>query len=674
MLTSAISLALFTGSVLAKSTSDIEKVERIDVWGTKVESSSVYLGDDHMQLVQADHLSDLLRDIPGVDVGGTHSTNQRIYIRGLDDTDLNVTIDGARQNNYMYHHMGNLLVNADNLKAVEIQVGSTSVIHGGLGGSVVFETKDAKDLLSGDEAFGARVMVGHNTNASNSTSLTAFGKLSDSTDFLFYSYYLNRDNIENGNGINAIGDDGDILNGLGKIGFDLTDEQRLEISYDSYLDKGDYVWRADMGSAANAAITGDKVYEVEYDRKTLTAVYELNLGRELNLRATAYNNESELYRLENVALEAESTGTSTNSGFNILANSILNFSGFKHNFNYGLEYRSLEQQLDRMNVPRRPPTAPAPTIDDIIMVEVKEESNNFAYYAEDRITLVEGTLFVTPGIRLDDYEKTDANGLERSWDNVSKAIALEWQPNDSVSFSLSSTELFKGPELTELFVGLSAMKIDNSDLVPEEGRNDEFSIRFDTTNLFSEDYLTANIRVFKTNIENKIVLVDYPHDQIPRGGPLWDQNIGDVELDGIELSVLYDIANVNFLATYSTTDTEQLSTGNPLDRESGDRFGLKVQYDLSDYGLSLNWGVQVVKDQKELEKEGYSVHNISAIWQGDEIVDGLSITFGVDNLFDKAYVSHASRTGTTTHPVFGFVDMNDFEPGRNIKLTAAYTF
>ncbi len=38
---------------------------------------------DDMSLKQADHMSDLLREIPGVDVGGTHSVNQRITIRGL---------------------------------------------------------------------------------------------------------------------------------------------------------------------------------------------------------------------------------------------------------------------------------------------------------------------------------------------------------------------------------------------------------------------------------------------------------------------------------------------------------------------------------------------------------------------------------------------------------------
>ena len=36
----------------------------------------------------------------------------------------------------MYHHMGNLQIHADILKAVEIEVGNNSVATGSLGGAV----------------------------------------------------------------------------------------------------------------------------------------------------------------------------------------------------------------------------------------------------------------------------------------------------------------------------------------------------------------------------------------------------------------------------------------------------------------------------------------------------------------------------------------------------------
>ena len=95
------------------------------------------LGADFEGLIairQADHISDLLRTVPGVDVGGSHSLNQRVTIRSLGDRNLRVSIDGANQNNYMYHHMGNLQIHADILQSVNIDVGTNSVVDGGLGG------------------------------------------------------------------------------------------------------------------------------------------------------------------------------------------------------------------------------------------------------------------------------------------------------------------------------------------------------------------------------------------------------------------------------------------------------------------------------------------------------------------------------------------------------------
>ncbi len=96
---------------------DEQKLETVEVWETQVTSSSLNLGSSSIETKQADHLSDLLRDLPGVDVGGTSSINNRIAIRGLEDENLDISIDGAKVSNVnMFHHIGNLLVNPDILK------------------------------------------------------------------------------------------------------------------------------------------------------------------------------------------------------------------------------------------------------------------------------------------------------------------------------------------------------------------------------------------------------------------------------------------------------------------------------------------------------------------------------------------------------------------------------
>lgn len=41
-------------------------------------------------------VKDVFRDILGVYVGGTNGMNQKIYMRGVSDRGLNITIDGAK--------------------------------------------------------------------------------------------------------------------------------------------------------------------------------------------------------------------------------------------------------------------------------------------------------------------------------------------------------------------------------------------------------------------------------------------------------------------------------------------------------------------------------------------------------------------------------------------------
>ena len=172
-----IILSSFVAMSLAinASANETTQLEEVNVWETQVISSSLNLGENAIETKQADHLSDLLRDLPGVEVGGSHSINNRINIRGLQDEDLNITLDGAKiQNVNMFHHIGNLLINPDILKKADIQVGTNSVTTSGLGGSVAFETKDGRDMLEKDKDFGARISSTYNSNNSAGCSLTGY--------------------------------------------------------------------------------------------------------------------------------------------------------------------------------------------------------------------------------------------------------------------------------------------------------------------------------------------------------------------------------------------------------------------------------------------------------------------------------------------------------------------
>jgi hemoglobin/transferrin/lactoferrin receptor protein len=654
-------LAGLAGTQPALAATTGQPDEEIVIWGTRVKSSSIFLDEEQIGVKQADHLSDLLRDIPGVDVGGTHSLNQRINIRGLDDTDLQVTIDGANQNNYMYHHMGNLLINADILRAVDVQVGANSVINGGMGGAVHFETKVADDLLSAGENYGARMQTAYHDNALWSYGLTGYARIGERLDAVMYYSQVDRDNFEDGDGVEVFGSDGDLENLLLKTGFAIDDRQRLALSYDRYRDSGSYAERPDMGVRTNQALSAGLLFPTEYGRDTLTAAYTLDLGSGLNLRLSGFRNETDLERLATLT-NNRTEGNAANQGVSLLAESRIDFAGFAHRLLYGFDY--LHQETDyRLKYGNG-----SPDRTDL------QQAENLAFYAEDRIGIGE-RFSLKPGIRVDRYAMdTDIN--DSDYTRWSFGLAGEFVMTDQLRLQGGRTEFFKGPELSEVFTGAGIGNIPNPDLEPESGHNDELGLRFRTTNMLGIDSINANFTVFRTRLEDKIEEVDYPLDACTgRGCAGWYDNTGAVEIQGLEAGLSVFKNNLSATASYSKSDSEVKSTGFPLEREVGDSIGLSLDYTFPSLHLDLNWTSRFALDEtaSAAAKQGYDLHNISGRWQPDSI-RGLSVTLGVENLFDELYVSHASRVGVTIHPVFGPLVLDDYEPGRNIKATLSYKF
>ncbi|MCI4644123.1 MAG: TonB-dependent receptor [Hyphomonadaceae bacterium] len=661
----ACSALIATGAAAQESSEESARQETVVVWGTAVSANSLYLGEEEIALKQADHLSDLLRSVPGVDIGGTHSVNSRINIRGLDDRNLNVYIDGALQTNYLYHHIGNLLINADILQSADVQLGANTVTHGGIGGAVRFDTKDAADLLVGQNRFGGRLMASYNDNAQIGVSGTAYGQFTDRIDALVYYNQIDRDNFEDGSGRETIGSDGTTENWLGKIGLDLTDNQRIELSYDRLEDSGDYTQRPDMGVLTNEAITGDILIPTEYTRETVNLSYDLDLGDLFALNATYYMNDMTLWRDErNPAIPRSALAIreaqADNEGVNLLAISRLETGPVRHTVKYGLEL--FDQQLGYVSDIE----AGVPAI--------QQEARDLGIFLEDELNFSD-RVYIRPGIRFNDYEVSYlATGDSGSWDDVTFGLAGEVVVIEGLSLVASYTELFKGPELAEPFGGSTqAIKVVNPDLDPQTGDNTELGVRFARS--FGEARIFAGANWFETTLDDFIA-------ESSANGEAFDANLGTAKIDGIEASLGWGYGELDLLATYATSDFDGselnlASVTTESIREIGDQFGFAADYYFPAYKLTANWNAQIISDKTTVSgelKPGYSVHNVSV--RADDLagVAGLALTAGVDNLFDEAYTSHASRTGSTFHPVFGPLELYDVEPGRNIKITVSKTF
>lgn len=654
-----------TALLCSVAIADEQKLETVEVWETQVTSSSLNLGSSSIETKQADHLSDLLRDLPGVDVGGTSSINNRIAIRGLEDENLDISIDGAKVSNVnMFHHIGNLLVNPDILKKADVQVGNNSVVNGGLGGSVAFETKDGKDLLQDGKEYGARIQGNYNSNDSLGGSVAAYGKVSDKVDLLLYHHYVDKNEWEDGRGEESFGTAGDVGNTLIKVGYDISDVQRITLSYDKLKDKGNYAPRPDFGKAYNLYATGNYLYPTEYTRETITLKHQVDLGDNLFLQTSIYSNENELERYEKRdgvtqrvravpagmnPYEGLLDGVVKNYGISTKAQSNVAMGEVNNTFTYGGLYDTQSSKVTWSGQ----------------QYGENEKAKTGALFVEDAITFSNG-LILTPGVRYNNYKYDGVYG-EISDSKFTYGLAAEYPLSETFSLLASATTLYKGVEMVDVLASNRMYVNDNTDLKAETGINKEVGFKYHNKNTLGAKNIGFSFKVFDTRIDDYIVTTwtTSTSAEISNGGTL--------DIQGFEASFVYDIGALSSLVTYAHSNSKFRETGLSTQREPGDSLSINLDYAFMK-NLSLSWdSLFVMKEERKYiaaqqTKESYDVHDIAVKWK-PSAMKGLTLIAGVDNIFDETYVSHASE-----NRLLSGVSLSDYEPGRNVKLSFSYEF
>ena len=208
------------------------------------------------------------------------------------------------------------------------------------------------------------------------------------------------------------------------------------------------------------------------------------------------------------------------------------------------------------------------------------------------------------------------------------------------------------------------------ELQAEEARNAELG--FD----YHRDGLLLAGKLYRSDIDNAIA------DEL--FGPALYSNMGDLTSEGFLIRTGYQWSSLRAGLSFHQNDIEL--DGQPLSAYQyasfgntiGDTWVAELDYQASE-ALSFGWNGRFVQRVSDLEtsvgtidKPGYGVHDVYGRWQplaGDQ----LTVTLTVSNLFDKAYLDHASNGDFESIPDFEGVKGLP-EPGRDIRLGLAMRF
>lgn len=596
---------------------------------------------EQLQRYQASDLQEVFESNPEVSVGGGPVVAQKLYLRGLEDTLLNISIDGASQPGQTFHHTGRIGIEPELLKRAEVQAGTGDATAGpgALGGAVRFVTKDPDDLLREGEQLGALLKTGYFSNGEGyKSSASVFGRFNQNWSALAMTTYQDQNDYEDGNNDDVLGTAARQKLGFVKLVGKLSDEQTLRLSYEKRIDEGERSQRPQwIPSSFN------RLYPLSTERETwiLNYAWQPVNNDLLDVELTTYHTTNELEQDGRFGLYF---GDTRSTGFDLRNTSRIG----AHQLTYGVDLRD-----DRATL------GPAGNreLDH-------EDGEVLGLYLQDRYQIT-SRLQLDAGLRYDRYKLDDRDKQTFTEDGISPNLGLRYQLTPELAVFAGQARALRGPQVRDAF------KMDSSGNDPhlkaEKARTDE--VGFD----YRDGGWELNGKAYITRIEDAIA--------DPIGRPNLYLNVGDLKSKGLLLSTAYHWQQLSLGLSYHRNDArldgERLNVYeyNGLGTSLGDTWTTFADYRASD-NLTLGWQGRFVRGIDTLHtgvgdvsKPGYGVHDLYAEWQA--VPESLTVTLTLKNLLDKQYLDHASNEDFEHIPDYEGI-RGSYEPGRELRLGLAW--
>ena len=645
--------------VLAQNLTILEEIPVITQGEKRSNSLNIDLQKEEQH--QSNSFLDLFKKESSMEVGGGSVNVQRLYIRGIESTNLNITLDGAKQGKNVFQHKANVLgFNPDLLKVIDVKTASDASNGSALGGSIIMNTKDAQDFVSGDKTKGAIFKAGYHTNTNTKLgSITAYEVFNDNFGAIVSVSGVNNDNYKDGQNNELYGTaykDRDYLVKLSLLDYK---DHDLRLTLSQNENSGDFQW-AKLGSDAgihnpNGPIKLEKVYSTttsyalqhNYNPSDL-----INLDSNLNLSNVNVNRKDNDKKYDNNTI-----------GLKVQNHFDFNFSKTNNRFSIGAEIQD-EKGVDK----------------GANLSEVK--SQNQALFIQNRTTFDDLNIYY--GLRFDEYF------LETGFGETTNH---SYSPNLGFDYALNETSKIyanygKNTRMTGVvpFTWLTDIKANttySSKLKPEESAKYELGYKYELNNLFlDDDYLNFNASIFKTSIENVIIAKDITGGSGEGGKTLVDlyNSSNEFESKGYELKVSYNydkyFSSLAFTKIDANTINDNSSSTTGIDesitiRRIGAYDSKKLVFNTGleltnaiyiDYTLNAVAGLN-----DPIQRAGYVTHDASLKYKPSS---NSSWTYfvAVNNISDKYYANH-STIATKSSP-----DVYRNEMGRDFRFSIKYEF
>ncbi len=606
-----------------------------------------------LQRLNPTDLSDVFAGQPGIVVGSPLPMSQKVYVNGIEETNLAVTIDGAAQNNKVFHHNGTNLIDPNMLKAVRVDAGvaPADAGFGALAGSIAYETKSVRDFLDRD-GIGAFVKSTFNTNGNVFSSNMAGYGMSNGFEVLGYFSFGDGNNYENGRGQVVDGTETNFLSGLGKIAYQALSGDRFEISHQRFNDDAPRPYRANAGYISVPRRPWEpRIRDYEMNRQSTVFTYSDATPTDLwNPKVIAAYSKTDVTvpsfwgpDFSPVYTEEWITSGETTS-FNGKAENTFTFA-------IGTLVTGVDFNKSRARL-----------IDPYD--GAAEESFVAGLYAQARLEPIRGTRLSFGG-RGDHQKFTGQDGIDRNDGGFSANISGE---QDLIGNFLTAkagvSHVWAGVPLAENFI-----------------MNPNWDYFDGPKSVVSDNYLAGLVAryngwtfegtVFRTEIENARVAT-YSN------GVMGAIRTRDIDSEGYELSARYDwrdgfirvaYANIDVTVDGQPADTD---TGNYVATPVGQIITITGAHTFVGTGWTLGGDIELAPEYDRVIEDAppykaYQIFNAFAEYRPDWGYD-LTLRADVRNIFNETYANHATY-GTE----FGNVTPL-YAPGRSFLLSATSRF